>query len=87
MKMKRHRAGLSGASCSATSPALPHPPLSHMWARDPGQALAGAPPGSDPPLSYEVIRVVAWCGHLREVALVPDAEEWFREIPILGVAT
>jgi hypothetical protein len=34
----------------------------------------------------EVLSVVEWCGHRQELILVPDGVEWFREIPVLGVA-
>src|SRR5580765_8414538 len=34
--------------------------------------------------AYEVLGVVAWCGHLQELILVPDGEAWFTEIPVLG---
>jgi len=36
---------------------------------------------------YEVLSFVAWCGHLVEVVLIPEADGTFSEIPILGVAT
>ena len=36
---------------------------------------------------YEVIEVLAWCGHRQELVLVSDGPDWFTEIPVLGVAT
>ena len=46
-------------------------------------------PGADLLYShpYEVLTVVKWCGRRQELILVPDGAEWFREIPVLGVAT
>jgi len=35
---------------------------------------------------YEVLSVVEWCGHLHELVLVPDADGWCSEIPVLGEA-
>ena len=35
---------------------------------------------------YQVLSVVQWCGHQQELILVPDGEEWFTEIPVLGEA-
>ena len=35
---------------------------------------------------YNVVRVVAWCGHAQEFILVPESDGWCSEIPVLGVA-
>ena len=34
-----------------------------------------------------MLSVVQWCGHQQELILVPDGEEWFTEIPVLGEAS
>ena len=35
---------------------------------------------------YDVVRVIAWCGHAQEFILVPEADGWCSEIPVLGEA-
>jgi hypothetical protein len=36
---------------------------------------------------YQVITFVEWCGHQQEVVLLPEGNEWYSEIPVLGVAS
>jgi hypothetical protein len=36
---------------------------------------------------YEVLSFVEWCGHGVEVILVPEADGWLSEVPVLGEAT
>ena len=35
---------------------------------------------------YEVVTFVNWCGHGQEYILVPEADGWFGQIPVLGAA-
>ena len=35
---------------------------------------------------YGVVTVVNWCGHAQEFILLPEADGWCREIPVLGEA-
>jgi hypothetical protein len=36
---------------------------------------------------YGLATWVEWCGHQMEDILVPDGDEWYSEIPVLGMAT
>jgi hypothetical protein len=36
--------------------------------------------------AWSVATWVEWCGHQVEVVLVPDGDEWYSEIPVLGTA-
>jgi len=35
---------------------------------------------------YQEISFIEWCGHQVHVILVPEADGWYGEIPILGEA-
>ena len=35
---------------------------------------------------YETVTVVNWCGHGNEFILVPEADGWCGQVPVLGVA-
>jgi hypothetical protein len=53
----------------------------------PDPTVAGVAHRGDSASPLEVIGVVQWCGHLRELVVVPDGPDWFTEIPVLGIAT
>ena len=36
--------------------------------------------------AFTAVRWVNWCGHAVEVVLLPDADGWCCEIPVLGEA-
>jgi hypothetical protein len=36
---------------------------------------------------YDAITVVKWCGHGNEFILVPEADGWCGQVPVLGGAT
>jgi hypothetical protein len=35
---------------------------------------------------YQALTVVNWCGHGNEFILVPEADGWCAQVPVLGVA-
>jgi hypothetical protein len=53
----------------------------------PDPTVAGVAHRGDSASPLEVIGVVQWCGHRRELVVVPDGPDWFTEIPVLGIAT